>query len=155
MHLLPPFRRSPGTSPHSSRSAQWRWLITFTAIIMALAAFAPTMRAQENAVLTKEQNDMLTRVGPGTPMGELLRRYWQPIAPAQELSDENPTKFVRLLGEDLVLFRDKSGRVGAIQDILTTEVQEIHKVFETAIDKYAQLDNVVPEPGAADGSKAA
>ncbi|MDQ0390645.1 hypothetical protein [Labrys monachus] len=46
-------------------------------------------------------------------------------------------------------------RVGAIQDMLTTEVQEIHKVFEAAIDRYAQLENVVPEPGAADGSKAA
>jgi 5,5'-dehydrodivanillate O-demethylase len=67
-------------------------------------------------MLTKEQNDMLTQVGPGTPMGELLRRYWQPIAPAQELTDESPTRFVRILGEDLVLFRDKSGRYGSIQD---------------------------------------
>ena len=67
-------------------------------------------------MLTKEQNDLLTRVGPGTPMGELLRRYWQPIAPAEDLTDEHPTTLVRLLGEDLVLFRDKSGRLGAIQD---------------------------------------
>jgi 5,5'-dehydrodivanillate O-demethylase oxygenase subunit len=67
-------------------------------------------------VLTKEQNDMLTRVGPGTPMGELHRRYWQPIAVAQELTDENPTKFIRILGEDLVLWKDKSGNVGLIQD---------------------------------------
>jgi nitrite reductase/ring-hydroxylating ferredoxin subunit len=67
-------------------------------------------------MLTKEQNDLLTQVGPGTSMGELLRRYWQPLAPAQELTDEHPTRFVRILGEDLVLFRDKSGRYGAIQD---------------------------------------
>jgi 5,5'-dehydrodivanillate O-demethylase oxygenase subunit len=70
----------------------------------------------EANVLTKEQNEMLTRVGPGTPSGELLRRYWHPIAIAQELDEEHPTKFVRALGEDLVLFRDKSGNVGLIQD---------------------------------------
>ena len=57
-------------------------------------------------MLTIEENEMLTRVGPGTPAGELLRRYWQPVAIAQELTEENPTKFVRILGEDLVLFRD-------------------------------------------------
>jgi 5,5'-dehydrodivanillate O-demethylase oxygenase subunit len=67
-------------------------------------------------MLTKEQNERLTRVGPGTPAGELLRRYWQPVAAWSELSEENPTRFVRLLGEDLVLFRDKSGGVGLIQD---------------------------------------
>lgn len=67
-------------------------------------------------MLTREENEMLTRVGPGTPMGELLRRYWHPVAPAQELSEERPTKLVRVLGEDLVLFRDRSGRFGAIQE---------------------------------------
>ena len=63
-------------------------------------------------MLTREENETLTRVGPGTPMGELLRRYWHPVAVAKELSDDNPTKFVRILGENLVLFRDKKGRVG-------------------------------------------
>ncbi len=53
---------------------------------------------------------MMTRVGPGTPAGELLRRYWYPVCVAKELDDKNPTKFVRLLGENLVLFRDKTGR---------------------------------------------
>ncbi|HEY3118777.1 MAG TPA: Rieske 2Fe-2S domain-containing protein, partial [Chloroflexota bacterium] len=67
-------------------------------------------------MLTQEENEFLTRVGPGTPGGELLRRYWHPIALTQDLSDEKPTHFVRLLGEDLVLFKDKSGRVGLIQD---------------------------------------
>ena len=64
-------------------------------------------------MLTKAQNDELTRVGPGTPMGELMRRYWHPIAPASEL-DENPTREVRLLGEDLVLYKDRSGALGLI-----------------------------------------
>lgn len=67
-------------------------------------------------MLTSEQNDLLTHVGPGTPAGALLRRYWHPIALARDLNDEQPTKFVRVLGENLVLFRDKSGRTGLIAD---------------------------------------
>src|SRR6266581_4643387 len=66
-------------------------------------------------MLTAEENARLTQVGPGTPMGELMRRYWQPVAAAAELA-ENPfrTKPVRILGEDLVLFRDRSGKLGLI-----------------------------------------
>lgn len=67
-------------------------------------------------MLSREENEMLTRVGPGTPAGELLRRYWLPIAVAKELTDESPTKFVRVLGEDLVLFKDKTGKVGLLAD---------------------------------------
>ncbi len=67
-------------------------------------------------MLTKEDNERLTRVGPGTPGGELLRRYWQPVAGLNELTDASPTKFVRALGEDLVLFRDKKGNVGLLAD---------------------------------------
>ena len=59
-------------------------------------------------MLTAEQNDLLTRIGPGTPAGNLLRRYWQPIAATSELADRW-TMRVRLLGEDLVLFRDRQG----------------------------------------------
>ncbi len=61
-------------------------------------------------MLTKEQNDVLTQTGPGTPGGELLRRYWQPAALAEELPPGRPPIPVRLLGEDLVLFRDEQGR---------------------------------------------
>ena len=67
-------------------------------------------------MLTQEDNELLTRVGPGTPGGDMLRRYWYPIAVARELTDEHPTKFVRILGEDLVLFLDKSGRIGLLAD---------------------------------------
>lgn len=67
-------------------------------------------------MLTQEENDFLTRVGPGTPAGDWLRRYWQPICVARELTDEQPTRFIRVLGEDLVLFRDKSGNVGLLAD---------------------------------------
>ena len=64
-------------------------------------------------MLTAARNELLTRVSAGTPMGELLRRYWQPIAGASEL-ESNPVKPVRLLGEDLVLYRDGGGRYGLI-----------------------------------------
>jgi 5,5'-dehydrodivanillate O-demethylase oxygenase subunit len=64
-------------------------------------------------MLTAEQNETLTRVGPGTPMGTLLRRYWHPIAATVELQDKW-TRRIRLLGEDLVLFRDRQGRIGLI-----------------------------------------
>src|SRR5919199_850038 len=70
----------------------------------------------ERMMLTHEENELLTRVGPGTPAGELLRHYWYPIAPRRELSEAQPTRFVRLLGEDLVLFRDTAGRVGLLAD---------------------------------------
>ena len=66
-------------------------------------------------MLTAEMNDRLTKVGPGTPMGELMRRYWHPIAGSAQLNAETPTKEVRLLGEDLVLYRDASGTVGCIE----------------------------------------
>ncbi len=62
-------------------------------------------------MLSEEKNRLLTRVGPGTPMGDLMRRYWHPIAAATEL-DDNPIKPVRLMGEDLVLYRDLSGTLG-------------------------------------------
>jgi 5,5'-dehydrodivanillate O-demethylase len=62
-------------------------------------------------MLTKEENELLTRIGPGTPAGELLRRYWHPVSVINELTAESPTKLIRILGEDLVLFRDKSGRI--------------------------------------------
>jgi 5,5'-dehydrodivanillate O-demethylase len=60
-------------------------------------------------------NDRLTQVGPGTPCGELMRRYWIPIAPSAQLL-ENPVRRVRFLGEDLVLYRDRNGGLGLIGD---------------------------------------
>ncbi len=65
-------------------------------------------------MLTAARNDMLTRVGPGTPMGNLLRRYWMPIAGASEFTADTPIKPVRLLGEDLTLYKDLGGRYGLI-----------------------------------------
>jgi 5,5'-dehydrodivanillate O-demethylase len=64
-------------------------------------------------MLSEEKNRMLTQVSAGTPMGELLRRYWMPIAGASEF-DERATKPVRLMGEELVLYKDLSGTFGLI-----------------------------------------
>jgi 5,5'-dehydrodivanillate O-demethylase len=62
-----------------------------------------------------ENNKILTQVGKGTPMGELMRRYWQPVAAADDMKNAW-TKRVRLLGEDLVLFKDRQGRLGLIAE---------------------------------------
>jgi 5,5'-dehydrodivanillate O-demethylase len=67
-------------------------------------------------MLTKEENERLTRVGPGTPCGELLRRYWQPIAIASELTPEKPKQRVKIMGEELVVFRDEQGNYGCVAE---------------------------------------
>lgn len=64
-------------------------------------------------MVTREENEMLTRVGPSTPCGELLRRYWHPIAAAAQLL-ENPVRKVKILGEEVVLYKDRKGRLGLI-----------------------------------------
>jgi 5,5'-dehydrodivanillate O-demethylase len=65
-------------------------------------------------MLSEKKNRQLTQVGPGTPMGELLRRYWHPIAGVSEF-DDRATKPVRLMGEDLVLYKDLSGAFGLME----------------------------------------
>jgi hypothetical protein len=64
-------------------------------------------------MLDREKNELLTRTDRGTPGGELLRRYWQPVALSDELSSRGRPLPLRILGEDLVLFRDEEGRPGA------------------------------------------
>lgn len=66
-------------------------------------------------MLSAERNEMLTRMGPGTPMGELLRRYWWPIAFSADLPPRDIRK-VRLLGEDLALYRLRDGSVHVLED---------------------------------------
>jgi 5,5'-dehydrodivanillate O-demethylase oxygenase subunit len=61
-----------------------------------------------------KQNERLSRVGPGTPCGELMRRYWHPIAAASQLP-EHGTMPIRILGEDMVLYRDRRGGLGLIE----------------------------------------
>ncbi len=65
-------------------------------------------------MLTAEQNQFITQVGPRTPAGTLLRRYWQPVALKEELEGKRPAKPVQVLGQHFVLFRDQAGRYGLL-----------------------------------------
>ena len=65
-------------------------------------------------MLTREDNDLLTRTGPGTPMGHLMRRYWVPVVQSSELAAGGRVKRVKLLDEDLVVFRAPDGRVAVL-----------------------------------------
>jgi nitrite reductase/ring-hydroxylating ferredoxin subunit len=68
-------------------------------------------------MLKREENELVTRVGAGTPMGNVMRRYWMPAALSTELpnADSDPVR-VRLLGENLIAFRDTNGEVGLVAE---------------------------------------
>jgi phthalate 4,5-dioxygenase len=68
-------------------------------------------------MLTKEENDLLCRVGAEKPMGKLMRRYWLPALLSSDLEVNGDPKRVRLLGEDLVAFRDDRGRIGLLDEL--------------------------------------
>ena len=68
-------------------------------------------------MLSREHNDLLTRTGSGAPMGELIRRYWIPALLSEEIPEPDaPPAQVRLLGEELVAFRDSEGRIGLLDE---------------------------------------
>ncbi len=68
-------------------------------------------------MLSKELNELLTRTGPGAPMGAFLRRYWLPALLSEEIpTPDCPPVQVRLLGEELVAFRDSEGRIGLLEE---------------------------------------
>lgn len=83
---------------------------------MAVVDIKPKAQPEPNSGYYQSQpgtsDEVLTRVGPNTPAGEYLRRYWQPVALVSDIG-ELPTP-LRILGEDLVLFRDLSGRIGLV-----------------------------------------
>src|SRR5687768_3537787 len=65
--------------------------------------------------MTLAENELFTRTGPGTAMGEYFRRYWQPVVLSEELPGPDcPPVRVQVLGERLLAFRDTQGRVGLI-----------------------------------------
>lgn len=64
---------------------------------------------------TREENALLTETGPGTPGGEWLRQYWHPIALSEELPQGGRPVPIRIMSEDLVLFRDEDGKLGLLQ----------------------------------------
>src|SRR5690349_18434999 len=65
-------------------------------------------------MISREQNDLITRTGPAAPCGTLMRQYWQPVALSVELQGHRPLRPVRLTGQDLVVFRDEAGRLALI-----------------------------------------
>src|SRR5256885_1000075 len=68
-------------------------------------------------MLSEQDNEVLTRVGPGTPMGNVMRQYWLPALISSELpSPDCPPIRVRLLGENLIAFRTTSGAVGLVHN---------------------------------------
>jgi len=77
-------------------------------------------------MLTTEENATFTQVGPETVMGRLLRWYWHPIAAVSQL-DENPVQPVKILGDSLVLYRDRSGKLGLVSD--TCAHRRVNLVF--------------------------
>jgi nitrite reductase/ring-hydroxylating ferredoxin subunit len=67
-------------------------------------------------MLSAADNELLTRTGAGTPMGEYFRRYWLPVALSREMpAPDSPPIRVKVMGEELVAFRDTNGRVGLIE----------------------------------------
>jgi 5,5'-dehydrodivanillate O-demethylase len=71
-------------------------------------------------MLSVESNELLTRVGPGTPMGTLMRYYWQPVCAVDEVqSSPFRTKEVKVLGEELVVYRDRRGNLGVVDKYCT------------------------------------
>jgi phenylpropionate dioxygenase-like ring-hydroxylating dioxygenase large terminal subunit len=68
-------------------------------------------------MLSREENELITRVGPDTPMGRTMRRYWMPALLSSEIAEpDSPPVRVRLLGEELVAFRDSQGRIGLLDE---------------------------------------
>src|SRR5487761_1358043 len=67
-------------------------------------------------MLPQQENEILTRVGAGTPLGDLLRQFWIPVTYGEELAADGRPYRVRLLGEDLIAFRETSGRVGLLAE---------------------------------------
>jgi len=65
-------------------------------------------------MMTQEENDLLTQTNRGTPMGELMRRYWQPVALCEELPEGGAPIPVKIMGEELVLYRDEQGKLGLL-----------------------------------------
>lgn len=67
-------------------------------------------------MLSLEENELITRTEPGMPMGDLFRQYWIPAVMSSELQSDGHPVTVRLLGEDLVAFRDTNGKVGLVEE---------------------------------------
>ena len=83
----------------------------------------------------KDENELLTRTGPGTLMGELMRQYWVPVLKSSELEPGKRVKRVKLLGEDLVAFRTKNGKLGLMGEFCSHRRASLYfgRVEETGL----------------------
>jgi nitrite reductase/ring-hydroxylating ferredoxin subunit len=69
-------------------------------------------------MLGRDENNLVTQVGPGTPLGEMLRRYWLPVCTSAQIAEKDSAPLqVRLLGENFVAFRDTNGKVGVLDEM--------------------------------------
>ena len=68
-------------------------------------------------MLSAEENALLCRIEGDAPMGQMIRRYWIPAALSEEVEADGPPRRVRLMGEDLILFRDSNGQVGLLEEL--------------------------------------
>ena len=91
-------------------------------------------------MLSKEDNELVTRVGAGTLMGELMRQYWLPAMLSSELPspDSDPVR-VLLLGEKLIAFRDTTGRIGLMAHIVRTAARRCFSVATKKTDCGASI----------------
>lgn len=119
-------------------------------------------------MLSEMQNHEITQVGPGTPGGQLMRSYWQPIALSRQLEQQNPRP-VRILGETLALFRNGSGKLGLVDDhcahrrtSLSTGCPEMHTLGRVTANGlrciyhgwlYAPDGQCLEQPGEPQGSR--
>src|SRR5207247_6717508 len=69
---------------------------------------------RRSVMISREENEFLTRIGPGTVTGDLMRQYWIPVVESSELEPGGRVKRVKLLGEDLVAFRNPAGAAGLV-----------------------------------------
>src|SRR5205085_3926309 len=80
------------------------------------AEASPEFRRTER-MLSKQENELITRTNAGTPMGELMRRYWVPALLSEEIPEPDcPPVQVKIMGEELIAFRDSNGRIGLMDE---------------------------------------
>ena len=114
-------------------------------------------------MLTAEDNELLCRVGSGTPMGDLLREYWIPCLPSSEFPvPDSPAKRMMLLGETFVMFRDSNGDIGAVAEACPHRGASLYfgRVEECGIRcqyhgwKFDRTGTLVDQPTERPGSRA-
>src|SRR5260370_42173633 len=98
-------------------------------------------------MVSAAENETLTRVGPSTPCGELMRRYWHPITGSSHLTRKKVVP-IRLLGEDLVLYRDLRGQIGLIDHVCAHRRVDLSTREPALKGRGQRADGGAPQVGA-------